>query len=131
MLITAKIPLTVLPALLLRLPLFCGHFLPLVMLYISLPASPVCLRISVLLLIQILFLFFHLMLVRVVGLGHPGYYALLRLVFGNMVKNLPLTPQQVKRPDRIPCDACNKAKAKRLPFPKAPQTYVHLCNANT
>ena len=52
-------------------------------------------------------------------LGHPGYHTMHRLVNGGMVKNLPLTSQQVKRLLNIPCDACHKAKAKRLPFPKA------------
>ena len=41
------------------------------------------------------------------------------------MKNLPLTPQQVKKLENIPCDACQKAKAKRLPFPKASTTEVH------
>ena len=30
-------------------------------------------------------------------LGHPGYHAMLRLINGNMVKNLPLTQKQVKK----------------------------------
>ena len=56
-----------------------------------------------------------------------------KLVKGNMMKNLPLTRQQVKRLEKIPCDACHKAKAKRLPFPKtstlevrAPLQRLHL-----
>jgi len=58
-------------------------------------------------------------------LGHPGYQAMLQLVNGKMVKNLPLTQKQVKQLENIPCDACHKAKAKRLPFPKASTTEVH------
>jgi len=58
-------------------------------------------------------------------LGHPGYDSMHRLVKGNMVKNLPLTQQHVKRLENIPCDACHKAKAKRLPFPKTSTSEVH------
>ena len=58
-------------------------------------------------------------------LGHSGYQAMPQLVNGNMVKNLPLTHKQVKLLENIPCDACHKAKAKRLPFPKASTTKVH------
>ena len=63
-------------------------------------------------------------------LGHPGNDAMHRLIKGNMVENLPLNQQQVKRLENIPCDACHKAKAKRLPFLRqAPQRYMRLCNA--
>ena len=58
-------------------------------------------------------------------LGHPGYNAMHRLVEGNMVKNLPLTQRLVKRLEKIPYDACHKAKAKSLPFPEASTSEVH------
>ena len=50
---------------------------------------------------------------------------MLQLVNSNLVKNFPLTLKQVKLLDNIPCDACHKAKAKRLPFPKASTTELH------
>ena len=50
---------------------------------------------------------------------------MLRLINGKMVKNLPLTPQQVRKIENIPCDACHRAKATRLPFPKASPAEVH------
>ena len=50
---------------------------------------------------------------------------MLQLATGDLVKNFPLTLQQVKLLENIPCDACHKAKAKRLSFPKASTTEVH------
>jgi hypothetical protein len=58
-------------------------------------------------------------------LGHPGLSTMRTLVSDKLVKNLPLTPHHVKKLAWIPCDACNKAKAKRLPFPKVSTTEVH------
>ena len=63
-------------------------------------------------------------LLDLVRLGHPSYEAMRRLVRGKMVKNLPLTMHQVKKLAKIPCDACLKAKAKRLPFPKESTTKI-------
>eukprot|EP00798_Chlamydomonas_sp_ICE-L_P020381 gene20381-biopygen29147 len=58
-------------------------------------------------------------------LGHPGYDAMHRLVKKGMVKNLPLSLNQVQKLAKIPCDACQKAKGKRLPFPKASTTPIN------
>eukprot|EP00798_Chlamydomonas_sp_ICE-L_P006560 gene6560-biopygen1754 len=41
-----------------------------------------------------------------------------------MVKNLPLSLGQVQKLGKIPCDACHKAKGKRLPFPKESKTEI-------
>ena len=108
--ITAEFPLTVPAALPLRLLLFCGHFLP-----FSLDVDE---NGGVLIPTTIEWLWHR-------RLGYPGYHAMHRLVNGNIVKNLPLTHQQVKRLENIPCDACQKAKALRLLFPKASTSEVH------
>eukprot|EP00798_Chlamydomonas_sp_ICE-L_P010421 gene10421-biopygen7559 len=57
-------------------------------------------------------------------LGHPGYDAMHNLVRKGLVQNLPLTLQQVQRLSKIPCDACQKAKGKRIPFPKESKTRI-------
>ena len=57
-------------------------------------------------------------------LGHPGYDAMHNLVRKGLVKNLPLTLKQVKRLSKIPCDACQKAKGKRIPFPQESTTKI-------
>ena len=66
-------------------------------------------------------------------LGHPGLSSYQHLVSNGMLKNLPVTSDQVKKMKGIPCDACNRAKAQKLPFPQvslrpvyAPLAELHL-----
>jgi hypothetical protein len=66
-------------------------------------------------------------------LGHPGLSSYQHFVSNGMLKNLPVTSDQVKKMKGIPCDACNRAKAQKLPFPQvslrpvyAPLAELHL-----
>ena len=65
-------------------------------------------------------------------LGHPGYSSYQRLVSSQMVDGLPVSPDQVRSLHKVPCHACNIAKAVRVPFPAttryatAPLERLHL-----
>ena len=58
-------------------------------------------------------------------LGHTGLHSYKQLVSGGMLNNFSVTAKQVAEMQHVPCDACNRAKAQRLSFPKESQIRVH------